>query len=110
GHTGAKSPDTIESGRRSGVPAPVRGGAALRMQRRRWLRELLAHELADDGAVGPTGNLRHDVRHDAAELAQARCPDLGDDVVDDALELGLGKRLGHELLEHVELRLLRLRL
>ena len=41
------------------------------------------------------------------EVAQARRADLGDRVVDDLLELVLGERLGHELLEHLELGLLR---
>ena len=73
-------------------------------------RELLAHELADGGAVRATCDLRHDVGHHPAHLVQARGPVLGDGIVDDALELLLRERLGHELLEHVELGLLAFRL
>ena len=43
-------------------------------------------------------------------VRHARRSDLGDDVVDDLLDLVLGERLGHELLEDLELALLRLRL
>src|SRR6266511_1364978 len=70
--------------------------------------QLLAHELAHGRAVGAAGDLRHHVGHYPAERAHARRPDLGDRVVHDLLQLGLGQRLGHELLEHVELILLRL--
>src|SRR5919201_619414 len=70
--------------------------------------QLLAHELADGGAVGAPGDLRHDVRHHAAEVAHAGRTDLGDRVVDDLLELVLRERLRHELLEHRELPLFRL--
>src|SRR6266487_4143102 len=72
--------------------------------------ELLAHELADDRAVGASRDLRHHVRHDAAEVAHARRADLCDRVVDDLLELVLGERLGHELLEHCQLSLFSKRL
>src|SRR5437667_248131 len=82
--------------------------AGLGLARRREARgsgELLAHELADDRAVGASRDLRHHVRHDAAEVAHARRADLCDRVVDDLLELVLGERLGHELLEHRQLSL-----
>ena len=48
----------------------------------------------------------HDACHHAPDVADARRADLGDDVVDDLLELLLGERLRHELLEHLELVLL----
>src|SRR5581483_10708556 len=72
--------------------------------------QLLANQLADRGAVGTAGDLRHHVCHHPAEVAHARRTHLGDHVVDDPLELLLGQRLGHELLEHCELRLLGQRL
>jgi pimeloyl-ACP methyl ester carboxylesterase len=69
------------------------------------LRELLADELADDGAVGASGDLRHHVGHHPPELTQVRRADLGDHVVHDLLELFLGQLLGHEFLEDRELGL-----
>src|SRR3954447_5997227 len=69
----------------------------------RRLRELLACDLADGGAVRAARDLRHDVGHDPAEVTEARGAHLGDHVVDDLLELLLGERLGHELLEHLAL-------
>ena len=102
--------------RRAALPArtvaarPRRGRNAYRPDRPRArgrlrpvLGELLADELADGGAVGATRDLRHHVGHHAADVAHARGADLGDHVVDDRLQLVLGDRLGHELLEHVEL-------
>src|SRR5262245_60369397 len=68
--------------------------------------QLLANHLADDRAVGAAGDLRRHVRHDAADVADARRADLGDRVVDDPFQLVLGERLGHELGEHRQLRLL----
>src|SRR5437773_838353 len=59
---------------------------------------------------GASRDLRHHVRHDAAEVAHARRADLCDRVVDDLLELVLGERLGHELLEHCQLSLFSKRL
>ena len=81
--------------------APARSGARRRAARRAacasgWgssscpppavprSRQLLAHELADDRAVGATRDLRHDVGHHPAEVAQRRRTGLGDRVVDDA--------------------------
>src|SRR3954454_13321959 len=69
--------------------------------------ELLADELADRRPVRAPGDLGHHVGHHPAEIAHAGCADLGDRVVDDPLEIVLGERLGHELLEHFELGLLR---
>src|SRR6202011_1347350 len=74
------------------------------------LGELLADELADDRAVGSARDLWHHVCHHAAEIAHARRPDLRDRVVDDLLELFLGERCRHELLQHRELVLLAPRL
>src|SRR5919204_161781 len=71
------------------------------------LGQLLLDQLADDGAVSPAGDLWHHVGHHAAEVAHARGAVLGDRVVDDLLQLVLGERLGHELLQHGELLLLR---
>src|SRR5690242_2072229 len=71
------------------------------------LRELLADDLTHLRAVGPAGDLRHHVGHHTAEIGHASRPHLGDDVVDDLVDLVLGQRLRHELLEHVELALLR---
>src|SRR6266487_4309516 len=92
----------------------ARAGLGLARRREARLRrgsgELLAHELADDRAVGASRDLRHHVRHDAAEVAHARRADLCDRVVDDLLELVLGERLGHELLEHRQLSLFSKRL
>src|SRR5512133_565879 len=68
--------------------------------------ELLAHDLAHDGAVGAPGDLRHDVRHHSTEVGHARSPHLGDRVVDDLLDLVLAQRGRHELLEDLELALL----
>ena len=68
--------------------------------------ELLADDLADGGAVGLAGDARHHVGHHATDVAQRRRADLGDDVVDDLVELVLGERLRHELLEHLELEVL----
>src|SRR6266542_1850684 len=70
------------------------------------LRQLLAHDLAHDRAVGSAGDLRHHVGHHAAEVGHARRPYLGDRVVHDLLDLVLGEWLGHELLEDRELALL----
>src|SRR5581483_234763 len=73
-------------------------------------RQLLPHDLADDGAVGAACDLRHHVRHHTAEVGHARRTHLGDCVVDDLLDLVLGERRRHELLEHCELALLGCRL
>ena len=43
--------------------------------------------------------MRHHVRHDATEIADARGANLRDRVVDDLLEFVLGERRRHELLE-----------
>src|SRR5690348_13691024 len=67
--------------------------------RPRRLRELLANELADVRAVGAPGDLRHHVGHHATQVGHARGTHLGDRIVDDLLDLILGERLGHELLE-----------
>ena len=56
--------------------------------------------------VGAAGDLRHDVGHHTTEIGHARRPHLGDDVVDDLVDLVLGERLRHELLEDRELALL----
>src|SRR5262249_50103597 len=88
--------DTIAVGRRSGYLGAVPEGHARS-------GELLADDLAHRRAVGAAGDLGHDIGHDAAEVAQARCAVLGDRVVDDRLELVLRQRLGHDPLEHVHL-------
>src|SRR5918912_1057025 len=72
------------------------------------LSELLADELAHDGAVGAAGDLRHDVGHHPPEVAHARRAHLGDRAVHDLLQLLLVELLGHELCEHGQLRLLAL--
>ena len=88
-----------------------RGGSrALRPTGAESQRELLADDLAHRGAVGAPGDLRHDVRHHAAEVGHARRTHLCDRVVHDLLDLVLGERLRHELLEDLALSLLRLRL
>ena len=78
--------------------------------RQRAYGELLAHDLAHARAVGAARDLRHHVGHHAAEVGHARGADLCDRVVDDLLDLVLGERLGHELLEDRELALLGRRL
>src|SRR5215469_4167683 len=72
------------------------------------LGELFPDDLADLRAVCAAGDLRHHVGHHAPEVGHARRPHLGDDVVDDLLDLVLGERLRHELLEDVQLALFRL--
>src|SRR6266404_2791162 len=92
------------------VSANRASGATTRQRRRNMSGELLADDLADAGAVRPAGDLRHDVGHHAAEVGHARRPDLRNRVVDDLLDLLLGERLRHELLEDRELALLGCRL
>src|SRR6185437_4045702 len=70
------------------------------------LGELLAHELTDGAPVSAAGDLGHHVGHHAAHVAHARGLVLGDRVVDDPLEVLLGERRRHELLEDGELTLL----
>src|SRR5215216_921355 len=83
------------------------GGGRARLERGAGRSgELLAHELAHGRAVRAPGDLRHHVRHHPADVAHAGRTHLGDCVVDDLLELFLGQRRGHELLEHRELALL----
>ena len=53
---------------------------------------------------------RHHVGHHATDVAQRRGADLGDHVVDDLVELVVGERVGHELLEHLELEVFLVRL
>ena len=85
GHAGREQtgPDTTGRVRKS------QGGASSGRSGRSG--ELLADELADRRAVGAAGDLRHHVRHHPAEVAHARRADLGDRVVDDPLELVLGR-------------------
>src|SRR3972149_1592909 len=68
--------------------------------------ELFLDELAYGGAVRASRDLVHDPCHDASHVADVRSADLGDDVVDDLLDLLFGERLGHGLLENLELLLL----
>src|SRR6266508_921440 len=91
----------------SGFSLAVRGARVVRRSHRNRpeLGQLFAHELAHDRPVGPPRHLRHHVCHHAAEVAQRRRPGLGDRVVDDSLELVLVNRLGHELLNDLELAL-----
>src|SRR4051794_3283860 len=89
-----------------GVWIRLRGRLPRASRGRRELRQLLAHDLAHGRTVRAPGDLRHHVRHHPAEVAQARRAVLRDRVVDDVLDLVLAQRLGHELLEDVELVLL----
>src|SRR5918999_1529767 len=103
---------TIRSNARKNATAPgsFPSRYASTLSRSAISGQLLLDQLADHRAVGAAGHLVHDTGHHAAEVADAGGADLRDDVVDDLLDLLLGERLGHELLEHIELELLVLRL
>ena len=102
--------------RRRRLRSRVRPRARQRLHRERArgclsaLGELLADDLADRGAVGAPGDLRHHVRHHPTHVADVRRARLGDRIVDDPLEIVLGERSRHELLQDRKLRFLLQRL
>src|SRR5262249_5598017 len=89
--------------RSAAAPNERRRSSKVRSNR---LGELLAYELTDGAAVGAAGDLRHHVGHHPPHVAHSRGLVLCDRVVDDLLELVLGERRRHELLEDRELALL----